>query len=58
MIYNTIIYLADNSRLQLEHEATIAHLQSELKTATLKCSHLEQEGSEAKVKLMITTTQV
>ena len=55
-----IIYLADSSRLQtiqVQHEATITHLQSELEAVKLKCSQLKQEHGETQVKLMVVTIQ-
>ena len=55
-----IIYLADNSRLQaiqVQHEATIAHLQSELKAVKLECSQAKQEHGETQVNLMVVTSQ-
>lgn len=52
--YNYI--LADASRLQtvqVQHEATIMHLQSELEAAKLKCSQLKQGHGETQVNPVI-----
>ena len=50
---NIFVYVADSSRLQtvqVQNEATIVHLQSELKAVKLKC---KQEHGETQVNLMI-----